>query len=97
MVPGTAEVLDRLHASLRRRAAEGAVRACVVATDLSIRHPAGGPPDAARLAFESVVAEPLCVVVPYVPDDGQQGEPHLAPAFAVPPVAVVFTTGAAGT
>ena len=96
VVPGTAEVLDRLHASLRRRAAQGAVRACVVATDLSIRHPTGGPPDAARLAFETVDGEPLCVVVPYVPDDGQSGEPRLAPAFAVPPGRVVFATGAAG-
>ena len=95
VVPGTADVLRRLHDGLRRRVADGGVRACVVATDLSIRHPTGGPPDAARLAFEMAAGHPVCLVVPYVPDAGENGEPHLAPAFAVTAEPVVFGTGTA--
>lgn len=89
-VPTTGEVLLEIYTGLQRRAGAQEIRACVVATDLSIQHPTGGPPDAVRLAFEMVDAEPVCLAVPYVPDRGPKGEPELAPAFAVPPEPQVF-------
>lgn len=88
--PKVADVLAQIRSGLRRRAEAGQLRACVVAVDISMRHPEGGPDDGVKLEFEHRDGEPLALVVPYVPDAGEAGEPQVAPAFAVESTAAVF-------
>ena len=68
--PDVGELLLTLHAELRERAAEGAIRASGIAADVTLTDPdSGEETDAVQLELDHVDTDPVDVYVPYTSGD----------------------------
>lgn len=87
--PRADAVVHVLVTALTEYAAAGEVTALVVVTDISMKHPSGGPDEGVRLVFEHRDAPGWTMVVPYAAK-GAGEPPELAEAFAVRHEPTVF-------
>jgi hypothetical protein len=68
--PDVGELLLALHAELREQAAEGAIRASGIASDVTLTDPdSGEEKDAVQLELDHAEADPVDVYVPYTSGD----------------------------
>ena len=64
--PDAGDLLLALHQELREQAAEGSIRACGIAADVTLTDPdSGETTDAVQLELDHADAEPVDVYVPY--------------------------------
>lgn len=68
--PDVGDLLVALHAELRERASEGAIRASGIAADVTLTHPESGEQmDAVQLELDHAETEAVDVYVPYTSGD----------------------------